>query len=511
MALASGHWIEKEIKGDLPCPRHGHALAVAGNIAFLFGGMSTLNSLDGQPKHLNDFYMFTVSPTDLTWEVIPQNGLIPPAREGHSLCVINGKLYLFGGASHPQAKECLPGVYCFNTASLTWEKLKTGGVSLKSLKHSAVTVGDNIYVFGGILDGTPKDDLLMFSTVSMTWTPVKTTGSLPSARYGHTCALVGDQIYMFGGCSGDNCYHTDVHILNTDTLIWQKLEVKGESPVGCAGHTFTPHHDKDIYLFGGRYISKNGTITSTNEIHKLSIAKMKWKVPLYIGIPPTGRHSHTAFILHGHMYVFGGSNEEKEFNDLNVMKLINPSERQPTFVMEVMKEILSEFGIQGVSNSFAPTKVPNVKYELSDPPFPTRIESPPPVQLASSRDFSAVRNEAMETINRAFAMLDNEFLKLDNEKSLIAQAAIALQHEREVYSIQYQKQQQELQEMLEKHKAQNEAWLKARAEENDKERKELYKLREEILQEQKKLKEEQENIQKRSEQLLSIMQQFKGM
>lgn len=36
---------------------------------------------------------------------------------------------------------------------------------------------------------------------------------------------------------------------------------------------------------------------------------------------------------------------------------------------------------------------------------------------------------------------------------------------------------QELQEMLEKHRAQNEAWLRARAEENDKERKELCKLR----------------------------------
>lgn len=36
---------------------------------------------------------------------------------------------------------------------------------------------------------------------------------------------------------------------------------------------------------------------------------------------------------------------------------------------------------------------------------------------------------------------------------------------------------QELQDMLEKHKAQNEAWLRARADENDKERKELCKLR----------------------------------
>lgn len=29
------------------------------------------------------------------------------------------------------------------------------------------------------------------------------------------------------------------------------------------------------------------------------------------------------------MYVFGGRNEEQEFNDLKIMKLINPSERQP--------------------------------------------------------------------------------------------------------------------------------------------------------------------------------------
>lgn len=36
---------------------------------------------------------------------------------------------------------------------------------------------------------------------------------------------------------------------------------------------------------------------------------------------------------------------------------------------------------------------------------------------------------------------------------------------------------QELKELLERHKAQNESWLRARAEENDKERKELCKLR----------------------------------
>ncbi|KAK1800805.1 hypothetical protein P4O66_005989, partial [Electrophorus voltai] len=441
---------------------------------------------EARSVYLNDFYMITVTPTRITWEMMPQNGVVPTEREGHTLCVVKGKLYLFGGSSHPQAEECLPGVYCFDIVTLRWEQLKTGGVPLKSLRHSSAALGDNIYVYGGILDGRPTDNLMMFNTVSMIWTPIKATGALPSARYNHTCAVVNEQIFLFGGCGGDGSYQQDIHILNTETLNWQKCDVKGESPLSCAGQSFTAHHDKDIYLFGGAVTSTDGIVFSSNEIHKLSIAKMKWKVPLYVGIPPSRRHGHTAFILHSHMYVFGGKNEEQEFNDLKIMKLINPSERQP-----VMKEILSEFGLQGIT---------------------------------AFRDFTMVRDEAVNMIQKAFTILDEEFRKLDRERLELSQAGKALQCERQAYDESHQRQtqwmkevglvvlvEQELQEMLERHKAQNEAWLQARAEENDKERKELCKLREEVLHEQEKLKEEQCNIQKRSEHLLSIMQQFKGM
>lgn len=42
---------------------------------------------------------------------------------------------------------------------------------------------------------------------------------------------------------------------------------------------------------------------SSNTSHCVSPAKMKWKVPLYVGIPPARRHGHTAFILHSHVSV----------------------------------------------------------------------------------------------------------------------------------------------------------------------------------------------------------------
>nr|XP_025044885.1 rab9 effector protein with kelch motifs-like [Pelodiscus sinensis] len=506
MALASGHWIRKEAIGDTPSPRHGHALTIAGNIAFVFGGCSIYNSFGDQRTYFNDFYMLTITPTDLTWERIPHDGHIPCAREGHTLCVVKGKIYLFGGCSTQDAKECLPGVYSFDLSSLMWKKIKTTGIAPHTLRHSSAVIEDNIYVYGGVQYGKAVDDLYMFSTISLTWTPVKTSGSAPGTRSGHTFATVGQVIYMFGGCSSENIYSTDVYALDTGSLTWQQCEVKGEIPSGRIHHTFTAHHDKDIYLFGGIHESKDGNKTPKNDVMKLSLAKMKWKMPLYVGIPPACRHSHVALILHSQLYIFGGMNEEEELNDIMGMKLINPSDRQP-----IMKEILSTFGIQGVSSRFTPTKIPKVKYELMASPFPARMESPPATPAAQLRDFISVRNQAMDMITRAFALLDLEFQKLDTEKTELVQATTAFQQEKEAYNKQFRFQQQELQELLDKHKAQNEAWLKARAEENDKERKEICKLREEILHDQERLKEEQQNVQQRNQQLLSIMQQFKGM
>lgn len=52
----------------------------------------------------------------------------------------------------------------FPTVSLTWDCLAVGGVALRTLRHSSVAVGDNIYVYGGIVGGNPTDDLMVFNT-----------------------------------------------------------------------------------------------------------------------------------------------------------------------------------------------------------------------------------------------------------------------------------------------------------------------------------------------------------
>eukprot|EP00062_Callorhinchus_milii_P014623 gi/632964095/ref/XP_007898233.1/ PREDICTED: actin-fragmin kinase-like [Callorhinchus milii] len=150
--------------------------------AWLVTLLPTSSPQDQQPKYFNDFYMLTVTLSDLTWEAIPQNGCIPSHREGHSICVVKGKIFLFGGRWQLNAEECLPGMHCFDIESLTWEKLQLNGIAPCTLCHSATPVGDNIFVFGGIQNGAVSNDLFMFSTVSLTWTPVKTTGLTPAPR-----------------------------------------------------------------------------------------------------------------------------------------------------------------------------------------------------------------------------------------------------------------------------------------------------------------------------------------
>ena len=49
-------------------------------------------------------------------------------------------------------------------------------------------------------------------------------------------------------------------------------------------------------MFGGCNDSLYDACFTLNDVHKLSLAKMKWKRPLYTGCPAERRCAHTAFI-----------------------------------------------------------------------------------------------------------------------------------------------------------------------------------------------------------------------
>jgi hypothetical protein len=54
---------------------------------------------------------------DLVWTEVPQNGVVPSARDGHVLLAKDESLILIGGKNQEEADTCLPGVHQFDINS----------------------------------------------------------------------------------------------------------------------------------------------------------------------------------------------------------------------------------------------------------------------------------------------------------------------------------------------------------------------------------------------------------
>ena len=71
-----------------PYQRYGHTVSAHGKNVYLFGGRN-----DNYP--CNNLYVFDTQ--TYKWSRPSVTGDIPAARDGHSSCVIDNNMYIFGG------------------------------------------------------------------------------------------------------------------------------------------------------------------------------------------------------------------------------------------------------------------------------------------------------------------------------------------------------------------------------------------------------------------------------
>ncbi|XP_072173191.1 uncharacterized protein [Diadema setosum] len=341
LTVISLKWVHRDIHGKPPSPRQGHAACVVGDVAYLFGGIRSVDWPKRGTYFFRDMHQLHLHKR-MQWEKVRQSGDIPKGRYGHHMCVIGQKIFLFGGKHELQADRCLSGLHVYNVEKKTWDQQQTSGTEPVAHGSTACVVGQRIYVFGGLIDGQAVDDIHCYDTDCQWWVKLNVTGVPPSPRCDAACAAVDKFIYVFGGTGGTNMWFNDIHVFNTEKLHWKILSrVEGDSPPPRGSHSFVPHVDKDIYVFGGSNDS-NTPQPTYGDLYKFSLDKRKWKRPFFSGCTPARRSGHTAFIHRNKLMIIGGSNEDSDFNDVHVAKLINPSKRQPLKVSaNRMHEFLS--------------------------------------------------------------------------------------------------------------------------------------------------------------------------
>lgn len=204
------------------------------------------------------------------------------------------------------------------------EKLKQHPeIPFKLYGHTVVSYKGFFYLWGGRSDAYGcRQTLHRYNPATNLWSIVTTFGQCP-ARDGHTAIVWDDYMFIFGGYEErEQRFSQETYSFHFPTNTWSKLKTFGKPPQYRDFHTACVL-DGRMYVFGGRSDESGQTHTNhdlyDDKLHFLDLKSMEWNVVKPSNNDqPCGRRSHTMWTFKGFVYLFGGYNSisNVHFNDL---------------------------------------------------------------------------------------------------------------------------------------------------------------------------------------------------
>lgn len=198
---------------DYPAGRRDHSLTLAHNNVYLLGGWDSWawdNSCDSFTK----LWKLT---QDFKWELCEVFGENPSTRRGHStiFCKTTDELIVFGGIYGFTALLC--DFYVLHLKDMQWNKLNVPGTPSKRAWHSAASVGDFMYLFGGLVEmKRTSSELFKFDMVNRVWNEVQVRNGIVG-RFGGLMVEVEGFLIVLGGKTANEESLNDVHVLDIDS------------------------------------------------------------------------------------------------------------------------------------------------------------------------------------------------------------------------------------------------------------------------------------------------------
>ncbi|XP_060206530.1 protein GLUTELIN PRECURSOR ACCUMULATION 3-like isoform X4 [Lycium barbarum] len=234
----------------------------------------------------------------MRWEkVAGHGGGGPGKRWGHTCNAVQGGrlLYVFGGYGIDNRHT--NKVHVFDTVNRIWsEPVMMGTLPSPRDSHSCTTLGKYLIVFGGTNGREPLNDLHILDTYTLVWKHLAPSGTPPSKRETHACSSWNNKMIIIGGEDTNHNYLSDVHVLDTDTLAWCKLNTTGQIFPPRAGHT-TISLGKNLFIFGG--FANDQSLC--DDVYVLDVAAGTWSKVMPTGEGPSARSSVAGDCLDPHL------------------------------------------------------------------------------------------------------------------------------------------------------------------------------------------------------------------
>ncbi|XP_057979299.1 protein GLUTELIN PRECURSOR ACCUMULATION 3 isoform X2 [Malania oleifera] len=317
------YWVRAsspEVRGTLPQPRSGHtAVNVGKSKVVVFGGFV-------DKRFLSDMAVFDTENRLWFQPECTGNGydgqVGPNPRAFHVSVAIDCHMFIFGGRS---GGKRLGDFWVLDTDIWQWTELTSFG-DLPSPRDfaAASAIGNRKIVMFGGWDGKKwLSDVYVLDTISLEWTELSISGSLPPPRCGHTATMLEKRLLVYGGRGGGGPVMGDLWALKglieeeNETPGWTQLKLPGQAPSPRCGHTVTPggHH---LLLFGGH--GTGGWLSRYDIYHNdcivLDRVSAQWKRLTTSNEPPPARAYHSMTCIGSRFLLFGGFDGKTTYGDM---------------------------------------------------------------------------------------------------------------------------------------------------------------------------------------------------
>ncbi|KAL9236550.1 hypothetical protein vseg_011204 [Gypsophila vaccaria] len=249
------------------------------------------------------------------WATLPLRGPRPSPRYKHAAALVSHKLFISGGTRNGRSLSDFQ-VLDLNTSS--WSPFPS--LLPPSSPHLMIVWGTKLLTLHSTSKDSPFIIVRSLDLQSQKHAILDTTGELPVAREGHSVTLVGSKLIVFGGEDIHRKLLNDIHILNLDTLSWEKVQATQPPPSPRYDHATAVHADRYFLVFGGCSHS-----TCFNDLHVLDLHTMEWSQPETRGDYVSPRAGHSGVTVNGNWYIIGGGDNKsgaRETLVLDMTKLV---------------------------------------------------------------------------------------------------------------------------------------------------------------------------------------------
>jgi cell division septation protein DedD len=190
---------------------------------------------------------------------------------------------------YPAAPVATPtATPCASVASWT----ERASYPIATSGQAVVSVGGNVYSFGGIVNNAAIVNAYKYNPPTNTWTPI---ASLPQPRGWFSGASDGTYIYLLGGIDQN---------FNTTATLWRYDPVSNTYNTSLPSYTIPTYFHASAYLNGKIYRIAGAAIGTDFHVEVYTIAANTWSMAANY---PFANHNLMAVALGSYIYAGGGN------------------------------------------------------------------------------------------------------------------------------------------------------------------------------------------------------------